>query len=986
MNGKNNLEIGINQFLEAVNYLFHSSDKELKVQANKFLISFESKPESWDISYQVLLKENLPEEAYYNAINILKNKIKYDFANYSENPEYIEKLLSFFLNNIDRFKNSKHYILINYCDCIGKAFLFTEDKFNELLKKFTTKLSGQNSDIYSLLCLLLIFNFICEAKFDKRIVIDDRSREVFSDKINNIAGDVFQFIIFMINKLKLIEDNNLKHFISNQILETINNYLYLDFDENVIYKFNNEYLPIIDFIFQIDEENLDKHAESICSLFNLPLQENNMQNLSQIIFSKILNFKDILYKSIESIDDEEVSFYIDIFTSLIGNNLEELINENRFDFFQIILDLTKKCPSNKIGILVDFFNHVSEFLTDNKYKYLNIIINNFKNIFLQLVINFIGLTNFEDKIFVELNIKKTKALKDNDEYNITMDFREAVKDILLIYIDFFGFNSLFEEILFPQFKNIVGKIKEDQKNINNWCKIENLLFIFSNICKYSQPTDPCFENVKVLFHTMFDIPKEYIQITRTVTDIIDNCSSILSQDKDLLFKGFNYLINGLDNNLVIKYCSVSAKTLLKDNREIMSELRDNLITLYQNKLKNKILENDRYLYIVEGIVNVITFSKKEKEKEDYNKIKFSLVEIMKTWVLLLQKTKQILEQKNSLTPEENNNVNELLIILKSISSSAFDGLIESYKTIMYEILLEIYPIIIYILQKMPNDKDIVENCIQLIKIYMRGLVDNFIKFIPEYVNCIINGYKLSPISSYIYAFEILVTAFPRRKEQELRNILNNTFNKICDITFSNYIKKQSDLDIYVQIGEDFYGMLYRTMKQSPRIIIENEILEGLINISLNYMSTNQIQVAKNIIVFFQFFIKFQNSNLFKEMLQEDKILAENCKKIVQNQINKFSDILCQKILQIFINTSIGQIIEDLTELFIIFISCQKTLVIKGMNIYLKDCPNDILTNKEKKQFINLIENYSVKEEEFKSFLNNFLNRCENKQIRNRGEN
>ena len=152
------------------------------------------------------------------------------------------------------------------------------------------------------------------------------------------------------------------------------------------------------------------------------------------------------------------------------------------------------------------------------------------------------------------------------------------------------------------------------------------------------------------------------------------------------------------------------------------------------------------------------------------------------------------------------------------------------------------------------------------------------------------------------------------------------------------------------------------------------------------MSTHQIQVAKNIIVFFQFFIKFQNSNLFKEMLQEDKILAENCKKIVQNQINKFSDILCQKILQIFINTSIGQIIEDLTELFIIFISCQKTLVIKGMNIYLKDCPNDILTNKEKKQFINLIENYSVKEEEFKSFLNNFLNRCENKQIRNRGEN
>ena len=155
---------------------------------------------------------------------------------------------------------------------------------------------------------------------------------------------MFQFLIFMINKLHSIEDNNLKHFISDEILETINNYLYIDFDDNVIFKFNNEYLPIINFIFQIDEENLDKHAESICSLFNLPLQENNMQNLSQIIFSKILGFKDILYKSFDSIDDEQASFYIDIFSSMIGNNFEELIVENRFDFFQIIIDLTKKCP------------------------------------------------------------------------------------------------------------------------------------------------------------------------------------------------------------------------------------------------------------------------------------------------------------------------------------------------------------------------------------------------------------------------------------------------------------------------------------------------------------------------------------------------------------------------------------------------------------------------------------------------------------------
>ena len=120
-----NLEVKVNAFLNAVQLLFHSNNNEQKKKANKFLIELEKNADSWDIAYQVLLKENLPEETYFNALLILKNKIKYDLGNYIENPEYIEKLLSFFESNIDKFKNSKHYLLINYCDCIGKAFLFT---------------------------------------------------------------------------------------------------------------------------------------------------------------------------------------------------------------------------------------------------------------------------------------------------------------------------------------------------------------------------------------------------------------------------------------------------------------------------------------------------------------------------------------------------------------------------------------------------------------------------------------------------------------------------------------------------------------------------------------------------------------------------------------------------------------------------------------------------------------------------------------------
>ena len=52
----------------------------------------------------------------------------------------------------------------------------------------------------------------------------------------------------------------------------------------------------------------------------------------------------------------------------------------------------------------------------------------------------------------------------------------------------------------------------------------------------------------------------------------------------------------------------------------------------------------------------------------------------------------------------------------------------------------------------------------------------------------------------------------------------------------------------------------------------------------------------------------------------------------------------------------------------------------------KDCPNDILTNKEKKQLINLISDTSFNDDEFKNFWNTFISRCISKQKRALGQN
>ena len=981
-----NLEVKVNAFLNAVQLLFHSNNKEQRDKANKFLIELEKNADSWDIAYQVLLKDNLPEEVYFNALQILKNKIKYDFGNYVENPEYIEKLLFFLLSNIDKFKNTKHYLLINYCDCIGKAFLFTGEKFKTILLNFTNKLYGQNSDINSLISLLLIFNFMSETCYDDRMVIDDKSRNIFKNNIASISGDVFQFIIYMINKLKEIQnDNNLKKFITNQILETLINYISIKLDENIILKFNKEYLPIIDFIFQINEENLEKHSECICYLLQLPLYEDKMRNLAQIMFSKILNFKDIFYKSMDSLDTEQSSFYVDVFTSMVENNLEQIFKEKRYDLIQMIVDITKKCPPIKINYICEFFEKLNEYLYELNYS-IEQVMELFKKMFIQLIHNFIFLTKFEDDIFKELNISRTKNVENNDEYNYTIDYRVPIKEFLEDFTLNYGFEFIFSEIIFPEFSNLISKIKENPKNITLWNKLENILYIFSCISREIDPKCKSFDNVIRLFYTIFEIPKDFSQITRTITDIIDDCPKIFSTDKDLLLKGFEYLVLGLGNKLTLSYCSKTAKIFLSNNKELMSEKKINLISLYDKELKDKILLTDKYLDIIEGLLEVITYSRNDNDTNDDEIIKKSIVEIFKPWFLYLQEAKKLIDSNKSLHGKDKQKFNDLLIILKLTSKAAFDGLSNKNKNIMYEIFCEIWPLLIFFLNKMSTKSDTVENIIQLIKIYMRGLGNNFIKFIPEYIDCIIKGYKSIPISSYLYAFEILVAAFCEDNNEQLKTLLNKTFNDICQITLGGYIKNEFDLNILVEIGYDFFGMLFRILKKCPTILFDSPLLKNIINSALVYFNTSQIQDVKNIITFFRLILSYEASPKFKDLQKNDNALYEKYKNIAQDQINNFGYLLCDKILNSFVDAPTEGVIEDVIDLFKDFIMYQKPILLKGMEIHLKKISNDILTIKEKEEFINLINNFDIKEKEFDRFIDNFKNRCVSKQIRDKGRN
>ena len=114
---------------------------------------------------------------------------------------------------------------------------------------------------------------------------------------------------------------------------------------------------------------------------------------------------------------------------------------------------------------------------------------------------------------------------------------------------------------------------------------------------------------------------------------------------------------------------------------------------------------------------------------------------------MIREAKKILEKDKSFSSKDKTKFNDLLVIFKYTSKAAFEGLSQKNEKIMTEIFTEIWPLITYFLKIMSSKEETVENIIQLIKVFMRGLNKNFIKFIPEYIDCIINGYKSITISS-----------------------------------------------------------------------------------------------------------------------------------------------------------------------------------------------------------------------------------------------
>jgi hypothetical protein len=189
----------IDNFKKAVHILYHSQLTDAKKKADQFLCEFERTNEAWDIAIQILSTPNLEEEAYYNASQIIKKKIRYDFGNFAENKEVIQNLAKFLIEKILDFKDHKLYLLTNFCKCFALLTVFAHHIIPDIIKIVVEKLTTK--EIKNLMSLLLVFSYLAENLNDSEIVIDQNYKTSYESFLHGISDDVILFLDYLIKTL-----------------------------------------------------------------------------------------------------------------------------------------------------------------------------------------------------------------------------------------------------------------------------------------------------------------------------------------------------------------------------------------------------------------------------------------------------------------------------------------------------------------------------------------------------------------------------------------------------------------------------------------------------------------------------------------------------------------------------------------------------------------------------------------------------------------
>ena len=171
-------------------------------------------------------------------------------------------------------------------------------------------------------------------------------------------------------------------------------------------------------------------------------------------------------------------------------------------------------------------------------------------IFFSVIKAFTKFSIFPNDLFVLLNKGHNEEIEKNSEYIDIIDYRSEIKEFLADASQYLGFQNIYQNFIFSEIQKLIQCITLDKNNINAWASFEAYIFIISSISK-SISKEEKIDYINELINTLIQIPDDLQKIKMTFIDLIDNISSHLTINPEILIQIFKYLLINLENKALI---------------------------------------------------------------------------------------------------------------------------------------------------------------------------------------------------------------------------------------------------------------------------------------------------------------------------------------------------------------------------------------------------------------------------------------------------
>lgn len=144
-----------------------------------------------------------------------------------------------------------------------------------------------------------------------------------------------------------------------------------------------------------------------------------------------------------------------------------------------------------------------------------------------------------------------------------------------------------------------------------------------------------------------------------------------------------------------------------------------------------------------------------------------------------------------------------------------------------------------------KDSQIPEKVVKLTKHAWRCTRDCFpLEFLAALLEEFFCLYSALPVSSFVYAVEVIVTVFYPYPAYE--KLVCDAFARVCHLTFA-HLQHLHSLQDSPELGEDFFGLLARYCRYAPTIIVSYACSDPrVVQLTLAAIGVEHKDVAKSL--------------------------------------------------------------------------------------------------------------------------------------------